>query len=72
MSLIPGQLGSDASRLIERAKPAVGAASSASSKLPEAVRSFIELIFSEKMMKAHLVEQNLDLDRVRRMQLDSP
>mmetsp|Transcript_4619 Transcript_4619/g.13637 ORF Transcript_4619/g.13637 Transcript_4619/m.13637 type:complete len:378 (-) Transcript_4619:678-1811(-) len=34
------------------------------SALPAGVRAFVELIFSEKMMKAHLEEQNIDLDKM--------
>ena len=71
VSLIPGQLGKDASKAVlgeasEKAKAESRAAEANSlpSKLAPEVRSLIELIFSEKMMRAQLEAQSIDLDKM--------
>ena len=69
--LIPGQRGKDVTAAAREAAAkkaslahSAHAAQSSPSALPPSVQSFVELIFSEKMMKAALEEQNIDLDKM--------
>lgn len=74
VSLIPGQLGRDAAeaakasaatRLSPHISPGGRGGGGGVSALQASVRHLVELIFSEKMMKAQMTEQDIDLDKVR-------
>ena len=71
VNLLPGQAGRDVSATAReaaaaRAEASTGAAalSARPSRLPPPVREFVELIFSERMMKQQLESLSIDLDNM--------
>ena len=68
VQLLAGQSGQDAAEAARKAGRATAAAAAASSgpacTLTPEVQQFVELIYSEKLMKAHLESQHIDLDKM--------